>query len=260
MKPMSMTAMLIRVIILLVLSGLSWAGPIPAFVDWGGVVELGTPVSGRLERVTVTAGEAVRKGQLLAKLDTSLFQAEVDRATAQLESARARYEDVKRAFERAKDLYERTVLSQTDLQTAEVDFQRAEGAFRRAEAAQKKARVELGYAAIRAPFSGVVIDVLAHPGEVVINRCQPEPVLRLARKGKWVARAHVSDSAVGGIRLGHDAEVVIAGKRYPGKVRKLAPGPDGVDVAVVFKANEGVMAGRQATIEIPKANSAQAQD
>ncbi len=110
-------------------------------------------VTGTLERTYVDIGTEVRKGQLLALIDTTeLYQ--------QYQQASATYENAKITFRRNKDLFEQNLIARQDLDNAEA-------AIKIASAARDNARTRLDYASICAPFSGYITKRYLDPGVFV---------------------------------------------------------------------------------------------
>jgi multidrug efflux system membrane fusion protein len=145
-------------------------------------VELGLLVSGEVEEVLVGRGQRVEKGQLLLKLEPSLFHARVNEAEARLRAAEAGLRQAERELERARELYERTLLSDYELQEAEVAHLQAKS--RRAEAQRRllAARKDLERSRLRAPFPGQVKRVFAYPGQALQNSQRVQPLLELIRE------------------------------------------------------------------------------
>lgn len=145
-------------------------------------VELGLLVSGEVEEVLVARGQQVGKGQLLLKLEPSLFRARVNEAEARLRVADAALRQAERELERARELYDRTLLSDYELQEAEVAHLEARS--RRAEAQSRMlaARKDLERTRLHAPFAGRVGRVLAYPGQAVQNSQRVQPLLELTRE------------------------------------------------------------------------------
>ena len=147
-------------------------------------VTLGVLVSGEVAEVLARRGVAVRKGQLLVRLEEAPFRARLGAAEARLRAEEAALRQADRELERARELYERTLLSDYELQEAEVAQLQARA--RRAGAWSRlvEARTDLARARLRAPFDGRVGRVFAYPGMVVQNSQQVQPLLELVRKAR----------------------------------------------------------------------------
>ncbi len=144
-------------------------------------IELSTRVSGVVEDVLVKAGQSVKKGTVLLRLNKVIFQAQVDEAGAESERLRAEEAETKRDLDRAQELYSRTVSSTTELDTAKLRQTRAKSALTVAEARLTIAKKNLLDTELRAPFNGVVAALPAAPGVVVAADCQPRVLVVMRR-------------------------------------------------------------------------------
>jgi RND family efflux transporter MFP subunit len=138
-------------------------------------------VTGRVVEVRVEEGQAVKKGQIIAVLDASTARAEAQSAQARatsaaagVPSAQAELGEAQRAFERLQSLSRNGFATDANLKTAQarLDTARAQLEQARAQANSSasdsnRSRVQLSKYEIRAPFSGIVIDKAAQPGEII---------------------------------------------------------------------------------------------
>lgn len=142
-------------------------------------VELTTRVSGVVEEVLVKAGQRVKKGAVLLRLDKTVLQARLDEATAEQTRADADEGDARRELERAEELFNRTVSSASELEAATLRHARAKAALSGANARLVIAQKNLADAELKAPFNGVVKSVPGGPGTVVTADCQPKTLVIL---------------------------------------------------------------------------------
>ncbi|RED28114.1 multidrug efflux system membrane fusion protein [Rhodopseudomonas thermotolerans] len=129
-------------------------------------VEIRSRVAGAVQEIQFREGALVNKGDLLVRIDPSLYAAEVDRAQAQLSAARARVVFTKADVERSQQL------SSSSITQREVDnrlnaYREAEANLKSAEAALKTAELNLSYTEIRAPVSGRVGKVEITVGNLI---------------------------------------------------------------------------------------------
>jgi RND family efflux transporter MFP subunit len=144
-------------------------------------VELTTRVSGVVEEVLVKKGQAVKKGDVLLRLNPLILQARLDEAVADEDRSKAEEADARRELERARELYDRTVSSTTELDAASLRFARAQAVLAAAAARTRIARKNLADAELKAPFDGVVSELPAAPGVVVVAECQPRTLVLMKR-------------------------------------------------------------------------------
>jgi RND family efflux transporter MFP subunit len=142
-------------------------------------VELTTRVSGVVDQVLVRAGQSVKKGAILLRLDKTILQARLDEAIAELARAQADEADAKRELDRAQELFARTVSSTTELDASTLRYTRAQTALTAANARRVIAQKNLDDAELKAPFDGVVGAVPGAPGTVVAVDCQPKTLVIL---------------------------------------------------------------------------------
>lgn len=146
-------------------------------------IKLGSVEQGIVSEITVDRGDVVRKGQIVARLDSRLQALAVDLAHIRAESdvdirsARARLQFRRLDFERAGKLHQRQAMAAKKLEEAEIEKSLAELALETAILQQRQARVELSQAkerlerrAIRSSFGGVVVKLNVSPGEFVYEQ------------------------------------------------------------------------------------------
>jgi len=138
-------------------------------------------VTGRVVEVRVEEGQAVRQGQVIAVLDASIARADnltaqsrATSAVAAIRTAEAERQEAQRALERFQTLASRGFVSDANLKTAQARLESANAQLAQARAQagsaqseSNRARVQLSKYEIRAPFSGIVIDKAAQPGEII---------------------------------------------------------------------------------------------
>lgn len=163
-------------------SGLGAAGDgvLDCVVQPRSTIKLGSAEEGILEKVLVTRGERVKKGQLLAKLEMELerYSAELARLRAEtdveIRSGNTQLDFRRKEFERVIELERKHVVAQKEYDQAGVEQRLAELSLEGAKTSQRIARVEYKRAkahlerrSIRSPLDGIVVDVTLSPGEYV---------------------------------------------------------------------------------------------
>lgn len=124
-------------------------------------------VSGFLDRIAYREGELVKEGQLLFQLDPKPFQAQLEAARGELQSQQARLTTAQANLGRVKPLAEQNALSRADLDKAQGEFDSAKAAVFAAQAKVKEAELNLGYATIRSPVTGLASRSLQRQGAFV---------------------------------------------------------------------------------------------
>ena len=130
-------------------------------------VEVGTQVSGKVEKIYVDYNDVVKKGQLMAELDKQTLNQSLSRAKASLTSAESQLNYAKLTYERTKQLYEANAATLAAYQEAQNSYTQAQMSKRNAQAAYDQAMVDLGYAEIYSPIDGIVLDRAVEVGQTV---------------------------------------------------------------------------------------------
>ena len=245
-------ARFVPTLILLALAAPLQAADHAAVLDWSGRVSLTLSVSGVLDQVPARAGQVVKKGELLASLEPTLFKAAVAENRADLDRLTEEHADAKRDLERVQELYNRTVSATTELDAAKLRFARAQAGLAATQARLEKARRLLAESELRAPFDAVVLSRHGEPGLVITSQCQPAAVFSVARADELIARAQVDGNQAAGVKLGGDTEILAAGKTLNGRVVGLVAQTEGrYAIEVAVPRREGLLAGQPATIRLP---------
>ncbi len=142
---------------------ISATGTLSALVQ----VSVGTQVSGTLSALFVDYNSKVTKGQPIAQIEPTLFQAAVADAQANVAKAQAAAGEAKRQFARAQRLHQEKLIADQDLDSAQVVAEKADGDLLSARAALSKAKANLSYCTIKAPVSGVVVSRAVDVGQTV---------------------------------------------------------------------------------------------
>jgi RND family efflux transporter MFP subunit len=123
-------------------------------------------ISGTVVQILVDAGDPVKKGQVVARIDTRETDAQVAAGRAGVAQAEALLAQARQNLERTRSLLEKNFVSQSALDKAESDYNAARAAADAARAGQSQADTARTYAELRSPLDGVVTRRLMEPGEV----------------------------------------------------------------------------------------------
>lgn len=173
-------------------------------------VDVGTQVSGIIAKLYADYNSIVKKGQIIAQIDTTFLVQAVKDAEATLEKAKAQQADSKRAFERVKSLYERNLESQATYDAALTALETSNAQVKSAQAALERARVNLAYATIYAPIDGVVIDRKVNVGQTVAASFSSPTLYTIANDlRKMQVETTVDESDIGRISIGQHATFTV---------------------------------------------------
>lgn len=185
----------------------------------------GTKIMGRVERVPVDEGQKVPGGALLAVLESRDLVAAVRQAEAAVAGAEAQLANADAQFERMRDLEARGSATRKSLEDATSAYRMAEAGVARAESNLEAARVSLGYAEVRTPFGGWVVDKRIEEGDMV----QPgAPLFTVEDLDPVKVIAEVPSSEVSGLAPGDRArvEVTAVEHRGEGEIVRIVPSGD----------------------------------
>lgn len=130
-------------------------------------VNIGTQVSGILQHVYVDFNYNVKQGQILAKLDETPLQTQLDQSQSALNQAQAQLNYQEATFNRLKVLYDKKLISQSDYDQAVFNYENSKGSLSNARSALARAKVNLDYATITSPIDGVVLNRAVEEGQTV---------------------------------------------------------------------------------------------
>lgn len=206
-------------------------------------VSVGAQVSGQLKSLKVELGDKVKKGQLIAEIDSlpqqnSLREKESALLTVQAQRAAkaAALRQAGQELKRQKLMREQDATSQAELDNAQaaVDTTRAELAALDAQIAQAKvavdtARLNVGYTRITAPIDGTVVGIVTQEGQTVSAGLQAPTILKLADTDVMTVKAQISEADVPRVQPGQTVYFTILGEpdhRYYAKLRAVEPAPE----------------------------------
>jgi HlyD family secretion protein len=173
-------------------------------------VDVGSQVSGKISSLNVDFNSPVKKGQLVAEIDPTIYEAVQRQSEGQLASAQAEVKLKRQNLERKKILVPLKAASQLDLDQATAELAQAEATVVIQEAALESAKANLGYCKITAPVDGVVISRKVDLGQTV-NAAMNTPVLFTVAQDitKMNISAAVSEADIGQVRVGQPVDFTV---------------------------------------------------
>lgn len=218
--------------------------------------DVASKATGRLVALYVGPGDRVKKGQILAKIESAdvtarLHQAQANEAAARaaLAQARAAADEATLDYERKRGLRDAQLVSQADFDvssarhaTAQAGVASAQAVVAAAEAAVRAAAVELDNTVIRAPFDGTVLTKNADVGEIVApfgsSTTARAAVVRIADMASLMVEADVSERHLDQVTIGSPSEITLDAypqRRYHGVVETIVPTADRAKATVLTK-------------------------
>lgn len=173
-------------------------------------VDVGSQVSGKISALYVDFNSPVKKGQLVAEIDPTVYAAAQRQAEGELDSAKAEVTLKRQNLERKKILVPLKAASQLDLDQATAELAQAEATVTIREAALESAKANLSYCKITAPVDGVVISRKVDLGQTV-NAAMNTPVLFTVAQDitKMNISAAVSEADIGQVRLDQPVDFTV---------------------------------------------------
>ena len=208
-------------------------------------VSVGAQASGQIKSLKVALGDTVKKGQLLAEIDSLTQQNSLRTAEAALANVQAQLRVQKTALKQAELTFQReTTLLAADasaratleaadaaLQTTRAQVGAAQSQITQAQIAVSTARLSLGYTQILAPIDGVVVALVAQEGQTVNANQSTPTIIKLARLDTVTVKAQISEADVVRVQPGQKVYFTILGapdKRYTTTLRTVEPAPDSI--------------------------------
>ena len=178
-------------------------------------VEVGTQVSGKVEKIYVDFNDVVKKGELLAELDKLTLNQSVSRAKASLTSAESQLNYAKLTYDRTKQLFESNAATLAAFQEAENTYTQAQMSKRNAQASYDQALVDLSYAEIYSPIDGVVLDRAVEVGQTVAASFSTPTLFTIAKDlTKMQVEAAVDEADIGQVKIGQRVSFTVDAYTY----------------------------------------------
>jgi RND family efflux transporter MFP subunit len=212
--------------------------------------------TGRLVELSVEEGSKVKKGDIVARLESGDVVAAKDQAAANLDvsrsnldQAKAELRDARLEFDRSRELVAKGYIAQTDFDSAEARYKKAVAgvsaagsSVKASKAALQAADVAIEYTLIRAPFDAVVLTKDADIGDMVTPfgaaANAKAAVVTIADMGSLQVEVDVSESNIEKVKVGEPCEIqldALPESRFPGKVHMIVPTADRSKATVLVK-------------------------
>ena len=180
-------------------------------------VDVGTQVSGIIDKIYVDFNSVVKKGQLLAEMDRTTLIAEVNSAKASLNSAEVELEYQTANYERYKRLHDKGLVSETDYEQAVYSYNKAKLSLEQQKSNMSKINRNLEYATITSPIDGVVLDRAVEEGQTVASGFNTPTLFTIAANlTEMQVIANVDEADIGYIAEGQRASFQV--DAFPGQV------------------------------------------
>ncbi len=201
-------------------------------------VDVGTQVSGKIDRLLVDFNSQVRKGQLLAVIDTVVLAASLRDAQSNLDRAKAQYDQAVAVHERNKQLFEKKFMNEVDFIASKTNVQVLLATQKSAVTALDRAKLNLNYAYIYSPISGTIINRSVEQGQTVAASLSAPTIFTIAEDLSLMRiLTNVDESDIGQIKVGQKVQFTVQaqqGKKFDGEVTQIRLNPNVVSNVVNY--------------------------
>lgn len=206
-------------------------------------VQVGTQASGVIKELNVDYNSLVRKGQVIARLDSAAIEAQIAQGQADLEQAKSNViglgvtlDEANRQLARNQALFAQHLVDASDLEDVRVaaeqaaaDVEAGEDAVKQTQAAIDQARVNLTHTVITSPIDGIVISRDVDVGQTVVSSMQANTLFEIANDlSRMQLQATVDESDIGMVREGDQVTFTVEAypdRRYTGLVTQVRVNP-----------------------------------
>ena len=188
-------------------------------------VQVGSQVSGIVAKLYVDYNSPVKKGELLAELDPTPFQQQVEQRQADLLGAQVQVRNAEIQFQRTQRLVQEQLTPQADYDTAKAAYDAAVAQAAQSEAALKQAKTNLSYTKIYSPIDGIVVARAYDVGQTVAASFQAPTLFTIAEDlTKMQVQADVDQSDISRVNVGQTAKFTVdayADQPFQGQISQI---------------------------------------
>lgn len=201
-------------------------------------VQVGTQVSGIISKLYADFNSIVKKGQVIAELDKTSLAASVEDAEANLQRSQVQLNQAKREYDRTNKLFEDKVVAQADYDQALTNYETAESNLRSAKAQLNRAKVNLQYATITAPISGIVISRNVDIGQTVAASFNTPTLFTIANDlTKMQVEANIDEADIGQVKVGQQVSFTVDAynnETFTGEIKQVRLQPNVIQNVVNY--------------------------
>jgi len=188
-------------------------------------VQVGTQVSGVIEKIYVDFNSQVKKGQLLAQIDETPLLAQLAQSKASVDQSEAEVKYQKATYERYKVLVEKKLIAQSDFDLAEYNYNKAVATLNNVKSVNDKNKINLAYARIYSPIDGIILSRAVDEGQTVAASFSTPTLFSIANDlTQMRVEAKVDEADIGKIANGQRVEFTVDAfplKKFSGEVTEI---------------------------------------
>jgi RND family efflux transporter MFP subunit len=221
---------------------------------------ISTRMMGFISRINVKPGDVVEKGQLLVTINNGDILAKRAQAQAMISETAAALKDAQKDYERFEELYNQKSASTKEFENATLRYNSIKAKAEAAQQMKNETDAMLAYSNLVAPFTGVITQKNSNEGSMANPGM---PILMMEQSDEYHVRASVSESEVGQLKKGMNAEVIVksTGKIIRGKISEISPssqftgGQFQLKIIIPSTENTGLFSGMYVNVNIPLKNT-----
>ncbi len=206
-------------------------------------------VAGRIKRMLRNVGEKVQKGEILFKLEDTLYRSQYEQAKSAFELSKIQLKDVEKNYKRLKNVYKKNGISKAEFERAESAYYMAKENLKRAEAALRAAKFQFVNTKVKAPFSGVITGKFKEEGDFINPQMggfsQTAGVYMLESFEKLYVDLDVPEKDINLFKVGMKADVISGDKKIEGKIlylnKKVDPFSSSISIRVIAENSNSLV-------------------
>lgn len=208
------------------------------------LVEVGTRVSGQVDKLYVHINDQVKQGQLLAEIDPALLLSQMEQDEVALETARVNRDQAERDLKRTQYLLAKDYVARVDLEHAEQAYLQAKNSYAAAKTTLERDKVNLNYAKVYSPIDGVIISQEITLGETVAASFQTPTLFKIAGDlARMKIDVSLSEADIGKVKAGLPVTFTVDAfpdRQFTGKVQTVNLNPNNQQGVVTYSVLVGV--------------------
>lgn len=202
------------------------------------LVSVGTEVSGKIDKLYKDFNDHVRKGELLARLDTEILQTNLDAARGDLAKASTAMEEAKLDYELLQELFKKQMTPEYDVKKALFKYQTAQQTVANSKLNLQRAQKNLDNAYITSPINGVIVSRDVDEGQTVAASMNAPTLFKIANNlDQMQITANVDEADIGKIKLGLPVEFNVdayPSAQFSGEVKQIRLNPSSENNVVSY--------------------------
>ncbi len=165
-------------------------------------VDVGTQVTGIIDKLYADFNSIVKKGELIAEIEKTVLESDYKSAEASVASAKYTYEYNRTNYERNKKLHDKQLISDYEFDTSQKEYEVSKAAYDKAVADRVRAAKNLNYAEIYSPIDGIVISREVEVGQTVVSSMNVANLYTIADLDNMQIVGNVDEADIGEVKVG----------------------------------------------------------